>query len=65
MKDTELDINTIIRIQRIKKGMSQMELAEAIGASRTFVQNVEQNDNAALQRLQKLFKELDIKITCK
>lgn len=51
-----------MHLKRIKKGMSQIDLAKATGLSRTFIQSVEKDDNLTTQRFDKLFKELDIKI---
>ena len=55
-------IKTIIR-QRIKRGWSQTDLAEAIGSRQPVISRLEQGEgNPSLQTLQRIAKALDLSL---
>ena len=55
-------IKTIIR-QRIKRGWSQTDLAEAVGSRQPVISRLEQGEgNPSLQTLQRIAKALDLSL---
>ncbi len=55
-------VKTIIR-ERIKRGWSQTELAEAIGSRQPVISRLEQGDsNPSLQTLSRIAKALDLSL---
>jgi len=56
-------VKTIIR-ERIKRGWSQTELAEAVGSRQPVISRLERGDsNPSLQTLSKIAKALDLSLT--
>lgn len=56
-------VKTIIK-ERIKRGWSQTELAEAIGSRQPVISRLEQGDsNPSLQTLSRIAKALDLSLT--
>lgn len=59
----EYEIVKIIISQRIKRGWSQTELAEAIGSRQPVISRLESGDsNPSLQTLQRIAKALDLSL---
>jgi ribosome-binding protein aMBF1 (putative translation factor) len=55
-------VKTIIR-ERVKRGWSQTQLAEAIGSAQPVISRLEQgNGNPSLSTLQKIAKALDLSL---
>ena len=55
-------VSRINRAVRLKKELSQVELSQLTETSRTFIQHIEQEDNPTIRRLERIFKELEIKV---
>lgn len=56
-------IGLIVKVARLQKQWSQTDLAKRLGVSRTYIQNVEKDDNPGLLRLQEVFRELNLTLT--
>lgn len=60
--EEEQHLSRIIRAKRLEKDLSQVELSRMTETSRTFIQNVEKEDNPTIRRIERIFRELGIKI---
>lgn len=60
--EEEQHLSRIIRIKRLEKKLSQVELSRMTETSRTFIQNVEKKDNPTIRRIERVFRELGIKV---
>lgn len=62
MENEEQHLSRIIRRKRLEKGLSQIELGRNTETSRSFIYNMEQENNPTIQRIERLFRELGIRI---
>lgn len=60
IKDVKVAIGTLVKALRKQKGMSQQELSEAIGSSRTTIQNLEIGKNFTVDTILKVLREMDM-----
>lgn len=58
----EQHLSRIIRVKRLEKELSQVELSRMTETSRTFIQNIEKEENPTIKRIERVFQELGIKI---
>lgn len=63
MKNEKQHLAPIIRTKRFEKGLSQIELSRNTETSRSFIQSLEKEDNLTIQRIERVFHELGIRIT--
>ena len=60
IKDTKIEIGTLVKTLRKQRGLSQTDLASALDVSRTTIQNLELGKNFKIDTVLKIFKEFDL-----
>ena len=60
IKDTKIEIGTLVKTLRKQRGLSQTDLASALDVSRTTIQNLEFGKNFKIDTVLKIFKEFDL-----
>lgn len=60
IKDVKNDLGLLVKSLRKQRGLSQIQLATALGLSRTTIQNLELGKNFTVDTILKVLKEMDL-----
>lgn len=60
IKDVKNELGELVKALRKQRGLSQFQLANSLGVSRTTIQNLEQGKNFTVDTILKVLKEMDL-----
>lgn len=60
IKDVKNELGGLVKALRKQRGLSQFQLANSLGVSRTTIQNLEQGKNFTVDTILKVLKEMDL-----
>jgi len=60
IKDVKLEIGRLIKTDRKKRKLTQIEVADSLGVSRNTIQNLESGKNFTIDTLLKVCKEFNL-----